>query len=489
MNTPDVAEVPTEAAHACDRCEATFGSRNALFRHLRAEHPETAGVGVDDDASSSSAPKVRKTNIARAFDELARGPSPLGAANVGARVHASQPSRRHKREADMTKEEVRALNERRRARAERRKASAPLANMTNNVEAELWIGGLVDRAASLRGFKELLYKAMPRGTRIPIPQVKHVKRRGYKVKGEWVGFGFIVCRDAEEAKELREHMDGTTVTLSDGSTCVLKVSPATYKRATPAREEETVTNTSETSKPRVLAPGEHPGSRDIFMAWTNAHLERRAAARDVSVDELVAAAVRDEIPYVALSGKTVNKRLTRALRDELIRTKWLLHPQRRTVKSDSYLILKRQISERDPYEALKLACEALMVSIDATFPYDTLAVTKNFISSPHIDKDDVSYQFSMSFGEFSDGGELCVEARDGSSRWMIDTREKMAKFDGRSVHWVRGYGGGDRYSVVWFVNRDSNATEQTFDVDLSFTDPHTSVDDGRGNQTSCCVVQ
>jgi hypothetical protein len=95
----------------------------------------------------------------------------------------------------------------------------------------------------------------------------------------------------------------------------------------------------------------------------------------------------------------------------------------------------------------------------------------------------------MSFGEFSGGGELCVEARDGSSRWMIDTREKMAKFDGRSVHWVRGYGGGDRYSVVWFVNRDSNATEQTFDVDLSFTDQHASVDDGQGNQTSCCVVQ
>jgi len=488
MNAGNVADASTEAAHACDRCEATFGSRNALFRHLRAEHPETAGVSVDDDASSSSAPKVRKTNIARAFDELARGPSPLGAVDVGARVSASQPSRRHKREADMTKEEIRALNERRRARAERRKASAPLANMSNNVEAELWIGGLVDRAASLRGFKELLYKAMPRGTRIPIPQVKHVKRRGYKVKGEWVGYGFVVCRDAEEAKELCEHMDGTTVTLSDSLTCTLKVSPATYKRAAPAREEPE-TNAAETSKPRVLGPGEHPSSRDIFMAWTNAHLEHRAAARDVSVDELVAAAVRDEIPYVTLSGKTVNKRLTRALRDELIRTKWLLHPQRRSVKSDSYLILKRQISERDPYETLKLACEALMVSVDANFPYDTLAVTKNFISSPHIDKDDVSYQFSMSFGEFSGGGELCVEARDGSSRWMIDTREKMAKFDGRSVHWVRGYGGGDRYSVVWFVNRDSNATEQTFDVDLSFTDQSSSVDGGRGKQTSCCVVQ
>jgi hypothetical protein len=137
----------------------------------------------------------------------------------------------------------------------------------------------------------------------------------------------------------------------------------------------------------------------------------------------------------------------------------------------------------DPYGALKDACETLMQTVDATFPYDSLAITKNFVSSAHLDKDDKSHQYSMSFGTFTGGGELCVESRDGKTRWMIDTRERLARFDGRSVHWVRGYA-GDRLSVVWYVNRDANFVPQRYDVDASFV----GTDDVRV-MPSCCVAQ
>ena len=86
------------------------------------------------------------------------------------------------------------------------------------------------------------------------------------------------------------------------------------------------------------------------------------------------------------------------------------------------------------------------------------------------------------FGDFTGGGELCVESRDGATRWMIDTRERLAKFDGRSVHWVRGYD-GDRFSVVWYVNREANFTAQRFDVDATFVDEPTP------KSSSRCVVQ
>ena len=52
-------------------------------------------------------------------------------------------------------------------------------------------------------------------------------------------------------------------------------------------------------------------------------------------------------------------------------------------------------------------------------------------------------------------------------RWMIDTRERLARFDGRSVHWVRAYA-GERFSVVWYVNKRQHARPQSFDVDLEW---------------------
>ena len=140
----------------------------------------------------------------------------------------------------------------------------------------------------------------------------------------------------------------------------------------------------------------------------------------------------------------------------------------------------------------------------------SLVVTKNFTGSPHVDARDVTWQYAASFGNFGPGigggrlesgndpeggpepgdipprgaygngcalqdaggesrggperkegaaffcglrgGELCVEseAPGGAQVAVVDTRNRLAKVDGRFPHWVRGYESGTRYSVIWY---------------------------------------
>ena len=60
----------------------------------------------------------------------------------------------------------------------------------------------------------------------------------------------------------------------------------------------------------------------------------------------------------------------------------------------------------DRYADLKAACEAVMAWADPGFAYDHLAITKGFTASPHIDKEDQSFQYAMALGDFHGGGEL-----------------------------------------------------------------------------------
>ncbi len=466
---------------SCASCGTAFASRNALFRHLKRDGPCRV-IDDDDDASTSSMGAragVHKTSVARAFDARARGE------DGPARAYASTGSgRSHKKETDMTKDEVRALNERRRKRAARRKelrarGGDSSGTAASDPRADLWLGGLSGSAGTMKGAREVIWHAMPHNSDLPQPQVKFIKRRGYKQNGEWKAFAFLQCRDEDEARVLQAAMNEVSVTLKDGVTSVLKVRPAVYKNTT----SDAKAAPAEVAPPaRALPPGEHPPAREIFMAWTAKDLEHRALARGMTHDALIDEAVASNASYVNLRGVAVDRAATKRLRLELLRSKWPARSQRRGVNSDGYIVLKRELSPNDPYAKLKDACEKLMRTVDATFPYDSLAITKNFISSAHLDKDDKSHQYSMSFGAFTGGGELCVESKDGKTRWMIDTRERLARFDGRSVHWVRGYS-GDRLSVVWYVNRESNFTPQRYDVDETFV----GIDDVDATPSRCVV--
>ena len=135
-----------------------------------------------------------------------------------------------------------------------------------------------------------------------------------------------------------------------------------------------------------------------------------------------------------------------------------------------------EVSKNDPYGALKRAADGVLVWADPAFEYDRLAVTKNFTGSPHVDKEDVTFQYALSLGDFgeSGGGELVVESESGDERWVVETRNRVARVDGRFAHWVRGYdtaprgdgvrgdepgtNGNPRYSVIFYANKPSAAT-------------------------------
>ena len=82
-----------------------------------------------------------------------------------------------------------------------------------------------------------------------------------------------------------------------------------------------------------------------------------------------------------------------------------------------------------------------------------IAVSYNFVGSPHIDTYDIAPQYALSLGDFTQGGggELCVE-ESAMQVAVVDTRGKVAKVDGRFPHWVLPYT-GERFSIIWFQTR------------------------------------
>ena len=72
------------------------------------------------------------------------------------------------------------------------------------------------------------------------------------------------------------------------------------------------------------------------------------------------------------------------------------------------------------------------------FEYDSLKIAEESACvAARVDKDDMSYQFALSLGDFDSGGELMVENRLGTKRYRVNTKNRIAKCDGRSCHWVR----------------------------------------------------
>ena len=106
------------------------------------------------------------------------------------------------------------------------------------------------------------------------------------------------------------------------------------------------------------------------------------------------------------------------------------------------------------YEALwNLAFEAIN-SVDPKFAsqYTAVAVTHNFEGSPHIDKQNTGPFYGFAVGDFDDGtGSIMVEC---SARVVakVNTKNCMAKVDGRYPHWVGPYDNNhrDRYSLIYY---------------------------------------
>ena len=189
------------------------------------------------------------------------------------------------------------------------------------------------------------------------------------------------------------------------------------------------------------------------------------------------------------------------LRDTLVsllnNLRWAVPNHRSGMTTERYLVLLSNVQNDLFYNDIRNACKELMTTCtnDPSFYYSGIAITKNFVGSPHIDDRDQTYQYAISLGNFTNGGELCVDggiqevyAADhwtntdnhhiddvGSKHYdptntmsvpvihVVNTHNRMARIDGRHVHWVRTWenqkrdehestnpSNSDRYSLIFY---------------------------------------
>jgi hypothetical protein len=174
------------------------------------------------------------------------------------------------------------------------------------------------------------------------------------------------------------------------------------------------------------------------------------------------------------------------LRDKLLsllnNLRWAVPNHRNGMNTERYLVLLSNVQNDLFYSDIRDACKELMTSCtnDPSFYYSGIAITKNFVGSPHIDDRDQTYQYAISLGNFTDGGELCVdggiiEVNDDDDDELttnnntkpkavpvihvVNTHDRIARIDGRHVHWVR----------TWENRITANSTHRPNDVSNTAT--------------------
>ena len=141
--------------------------------------------------------------------------------------------------------------------------------------------------------------------------------------------------------------------------------------------------------------------------------------------------------------------------------------ERPSIKAECYMILrapskngnnttsrqeKRRQKKMKPNQHLwNLAMQAI-TETDPEFASrcSEIAVTYNFIGSPHIDRQNSSHFYGLSLGNFN-GGCIVVEI---SPRVVgeVNTQNRLGKVDGRYPHWVSEYDTAkeERFSLIYY---------------------------------------
>mmetsp|Transcript_73511 Transcript_73511/g.186277 ORF Transcript_73511/g.186277 Transcript_73511/m.186277 type:complete len:487 (+) Transcript_73511:84-1544(+) len=356
--------------------------------------------------------------------------------------------------------------------------------------ATLWFGDIPTELADVKALNKVFFTSKPSG--VPPPFIKKLVKQGYKAGSiafradaepgqndelcekeakDWAGYAFVEFRDTQEAKDALAHFDGRLV---EG-----------WKMRVQWAEDR---HQGRTTQFRKLGPDLQPGQdpplvEQLFPASLPAEDLRQALNRHSAaiasvlaqpeqepwvIAEIVEALYRkhprQEIPA---AGVPLPPSLLRNLQEELRRTRWPAAPHRAGMQAQHYLVLQRGwINEG--YEALMCVIDDVLDWADPAFGCNRVAVTKDFQGSPHIDSSDVTYQYAVSIGDFTSGGELCIEGDRPDRVWVVDTHDRVAKIDGRWVHWVRGHSGGERYSVIFFSTNPACATERSRPVFQDF---------------------
>jgi len=317
-------------------------------------------------------------------------------------------------------------------------------------------------------------------------------------RGEYQGYAIVVFRCEEEASMVCQAMDGIEIASNQifGSEAIKK-DPQLELLPPFALKVRPVENSDSNSTPRIRKSGIDPPLVDQLKPLTTDELKKRIGDMEISLDTTVDAVdtklfeneehsnyqgftslalTRQQYLHqalvlynriglrkeVACKGRLVPESITQALLDILTSLRWQVPNDRKHLSAERYLVLPTNITTDRFYGNLRKACKDLMQWTDPSYFYSGIAVTKNFVSSPHIDDLDQSYQYAISLGDFK-GGELCVEGKkyneenDAFEDYVnvIETRNRIARVDGRHVHWVRTWeGAGDRYSLIFYDTTD-----------------------------------
>jgi hypothetical protein len=122
------------------------------------------------------------------------------------------------------------------------------------------------------------------------------------------------------------------------------------------------------------------------------------------------------------------------------------------IGKNTTIVKSRQIraGDKQTCTALWQHMRKMVKDVDPNYSFTSIQVNKNFVGKPHRDKNDHSYQFALSVGDFT-GGELVIETDDPQQLTVLETKDRLSKCDGRRTHWVTPYS-GTRYSIIMYRN-------------------------------------
>ncbi len=84
---------------------------------------------------------------------------------------------------------------------------------------------------------------------------------------------------------------------------------------------------------------------------------------------------------------------------------------------------------------MRLWLKPAIQQMDRSFDYTSVQVNQNFRGAPHRDRNDVTYQYALSLGDF-EGGRSPAETSDPNVVVAFNLRGRPTRLDGRRVHWV-----------------------------------------------------
>ena len=454
-----------DAGVSCQMCGHCFASRNLVFKHLR---DPASGCGTLIFAQGLTLP-----------------PAPSKAS------HNSKAN--HKRAPPQPGQTA---------------SHAPASHC-------VWVGDLpLAWTRRQRWVRALVNAHVPPG--IPTPWIKTVVRKAYrqrmndqcddndnKTGAPYLGFAIVVFRDACEAAAARLSLDGVDASIENTfwgdvpsqvycdalPPFVIKARPVERGESTPA-----TTAWAQDNNPEHPCGSRDPPLREQLRPLSLVELRHRIALFDrekqwqQDENHTLNNPQADSSNYLTRHQEALDKLLHRMQQEPprkhsfregcpipdsissklltiLQEMKWPARNERPGLTSERYFVLLTTGKDRF-YQDLRQACRNLMDWADPSYYYSGIAVTHNFVASPHIDFKDRNYQYAVALGDFEQGGQLCVESEQGKSVEIIDTKHRIAKLDGRNVHWVRTWKRGDRYSLIFYDTTDRTQLEVETEVSM-----------------------